>query len=50
MVWTDLETGQRGISVVIEGPKEAQQLAAHALYARGLGNASYPDHGCWSRR
>jgi hypothetical protein len=48
-VWTNLETGAQGTSVVITGPREARRQASHVLYERGLSNAPYPDLDMWSR-
>ena len=47
-LWTDLETGRQGTSVVIKGPKEARRRASHALYARPE-QRPYPDLDMWSR-
>jgi hypothetical protein len=50
-VWTDLETGRQGTSVVVKGPKEARHQAWEALfYKPGLGVAPYPEYDMWSRR
>lgn len=49
-VWTDMETGERSTSVVIEGPIEVRRAAMHELYDRGLSCAPYPDHDEWHRR
>lgn len=31
-VWTDIESGERGTSVRVEGPKEARRAASNVLY------------------
>jgi hypothetical protein len=49
-VWVDIETGQQGTSVKVEGPRDVRQLAGAVLYGRGLGNAPYPGYDMWSRR
>jgi hypothetical protein len=48
-VWEDVETGERGTSVVVSGPKEARRQASHVLYDHGLSCAPYPDRDMWSR-
>jgi hypothetical protein len=51
-VWTDLETGRQGTSVIISGPEAARWAAHTALFwGHGLSsNAPYPDHDRWVRR
>lgn len=48
-VWTNVETGERGTSVMVTGPKEIRREAAHVLYDKGLANAPYPGYDLWSR-
>ncbi len=48
-VWTNVETGESGTSVRVDGPKPARLAAFHALFDEGLANAPYPDHDYWSR-
>jgi hypothetical protein len=48
-VWTNVETGERGTSVVVSGPKQARLQASHVLFDRGLSCAPYADQDMWSR-
>gem|GEM_PF-6069911 len=48
-VWTNIETGDSGTSVLVTGPKEARRLAHNALFGRGFACAPYPDEDYWSR-
>jgi hypothetical protein len=47
-LWTDVETGRQGTSVVISGPTEARRRAARVLFDRGFATAPYPDRDEWS--
>jgi len=48
-VWTNVETGERGTSVVVSGPGETRRRAFHVLFDRGLACAPYSDRDEWSR-
>jgi hypothetical protein len=48
-VWVDVDTGQGGTSVRVDGPKEARRAAGNVLYEARLANAPYPDHDMWTR-
>ena len=48
-VWTNVETGACGHSVVISGPREARRAARDALFEGGLACAPYRDRDEWSR-
>jgi len=48
-VWTNIETGENGTSVRIDGPEETRRAATAALWEARLSHAPYPDHDFWSR-
>lgn len=48
-VWTNVETGESGRSVRVQGPKHARRAASDVLYGARLANAPYPDEDYWSR-
>jgi hypothetical protein len=48
-IWTNVETGERGTSVVVSGPKEPRRQVSRVLYDRGLACAPYSGRDEWSR-
>jgi hypothetical protein len=48
-IWTNVETGERGTSVVVSGPEEPRRQASRVLYDRGLACAPYSGRDEWSR-
>jgi hypothetical protein len=48
-VWTNVENGERGTSVVVSGPTEPRRQASRILSDRRLACAPYSGRDEWSR-
>lgn len=48
-VWTNIETGVSGTSVLIEGANDVRRAADDVLFAEGFAVAPYPDRAYWNR-